>query len=290
MSRRKKNPAANQLLHISNTPVCVLCVSEQTRGMSSWWQVCPGRFLAMLWRFGITSELVCLVLYLHTWTCKTDILSNLRLSLWLKSGTCMHLLTHVVPPHLCPFPSIAQHVLLWLPACRVRAAWPTVGKLVGGDEPTERGNGQGGWAVWHLEAKSAWPRAIITTGNSVNVFFECWSSFRASICCDGEKYGGKKEQESGKWCMHSLKLHHSVFLQWMFIVKGDEPLENHHQLIMEPFSLFKIIVLVNGKLAVLFSLTTFINLVSSSRQLFSAIQVWGTHCTIPAQGQTAASD
>lgn len=72
------------------TLLCVFCV---WLGMSLWWQACPGRFLAMLWRHAINTALVCLVLCLHCLASKPDILSVLRISFWLKSSTCAAVVT-----------------------------------------------------------------------------------------------------------------------------------------------------------------------------------------------------
>lgn len=103
MSRREKSPAADQLLHISYTPVNVLCASEQTQGMSMWWQACPGRFLAMLLKIQhhlIIPELCLLLLftYLRVWTGYFKHPKNVP-----PGWKLVYIIAH--PPHLHPFPS-----------------------------------------------------------------------------------------------------------------------------------------------------------------------------------------
>lgn len=49
------------------------------------------------------------------------------------------------------FPAGLNMCCCGCPARCIRLAWPTTGKLVGGDEPTKMGNRLGGWAVCILK-------------------------------------------------------------------------------------------------------------------------------------------
>lgn len=162
MSRCEKNPVADQVMHNSN-----LCVWPR---MSLW----------RLARLGRKSFSTALKSWHKCCTCLSGALFTLLL---LQTGYFRHFknspvvekcyVLFVCVQACCSatllFPSRVQHMLLWLPVHRIRAAWTIVGKLVGGDELMERGNRQGGWAVWHPATQK--PRAIITTGNSVSVFW-----------------------------------------------------------------------------------------------------------------------
>lgn len=148
--------------------------------MSLWWWACPGRFLAMLWRLGINSELVCLVLCLHSCLHKPDIFSVWRISLCIWKVLHVFICSHMLFLHTCALFFFSSQQGFNMCCCGYqlaasRAAWPMAGKLVGGDEPTRRESRRGG----RVSCLASWGQFSLTQSHHNHMeFSQCvlWAS------------------------------------------------------------------------------------------------------------------
>lgn len=135
------------------------------------------------------------------------------------------------------FPSRTQHVLLWLLARCITLAWPTTGKLVGGDEPTTMGNRRGGWAVCiskpsQHNPEPSWPQGILRM---------CSSSVGGAL---------ELPYVVAKWNM-VIKRSRSLGIKYpqsLSKVKADKLVRDYQQLLKELFGLFRLIFWIYGNI------------------------------------------